>query len=89
MGIFTWVVIGLVVGFVASSVSKSRGYRRVMMILVSLLGALVGWLNVAFLYRVPGAIYNLNWIVALAALSGALLTVVLFGVLRPQKSRAV
>ena len=89
MGIVTWIVIGLMVGFVASSMSKSRGSRKLIMLLVSLLGALVGWLNVAYLYGVSGAFNNLNWIVALAALAGALLCVVLFGVLKPQKSPVV
>jgi len=89
MGILTWIVIGLMVGFVASSTSKSRGLRKLTMLLVSLLGALVGWLNVAYLYRVPGAVYDLNWLGALAALVGALLSVALFVVLRPQKSPAV
>ena len=89
MGILTWMVIGLVVGFLASNISKSRGFRKWILLLVSLLGALVGWLNVAYLYRVPGAFYELNWIVALAALAGALMSVLLFGVLRPQKSPIV
>ena len=89
MGILTWMVIGLVVGFLASNISKSRGFRKFILLLVSMFGALVGWLNVAYLYRVPGAFDELNWIVALAALAGALLSVILFGVLRPQKSPTV
>jgi uncharacterized membrane protein YeaQ/YmgE (transglycosylase-associated protein family) len=89
MGILLWIGIGLIVGFLASSMTKTRGFRKLAMLVVSLLGALVGWLNVAYLYRVPGAFYNLNWIVALAALAGALLSVVLFGVLKPQKSPIV
>jgi uncharacterized membrane protein YeaQ/YmgE (transglycosylase-associated protein family) len=89
MGILTWIFIGLIVGFLASSISKSHGSRKLKMLLVSLIGALVGWLNVAYLYRVPGAVYDWNWIVALAALAGALLAVLLFGVLKPQKSPAV
>lgn len=86
MGILTWIVIGLVVGFTVNAFSKSRGGRRLAMLLVSLIGALIGWLNVAFLYRVPGAVYDMNWIVMLAALVGALMAVTLFGLLRPQKS---
>lgn len=89
MGILSWVVIGLMVGFVVSSISKSRGFRKLAMLLVSLLGALIGWLNVAFLYRIPGAFYDINWIAMAAALVGALLSVTLFGLLTPQKSPAV
>lgn len=89
MGILTWIVIGLMVGFLASSISKSHGFRKLTMLLVSVTGAMIGWLNVAYLYRVPGAVYEMNWLVIVAALVGALLSVALFGVLKPQKSPTV
>jgi uncharacterized membrane protein YeaQ/YmgE (transglycosylase-associated protein family) len=89
MGILSWIVIGLVVGFLASSMTKSHGNRMLVIMLVSLIGALIGWLNVAYLYRVPGAVFEMSWIVSLAALVGALLAVTLFGVLKPQKSPTV
>lgn len=86
MGIVTWIVMGLLVGFLASAISKSRGFRRLAMLMVGVVGAMIGWLNVAFLYRVPGAMYGVNWIVLAAALVGAGLAVALFGLLRPQKN---
>ncbi len=89
MGIISWIVIGLMVGFIASRISKSHGFRKLTMLMVSLIGALIGWLNVAYLYRVPGAVYEMNWIVLVAALVGALLAVALFGVLKPQKSPTI
>ena len=89
MGILSWIVIGLMVGFLTSILSKSHGVRRLTILLISVIGALIGWLNVAFLYRVPGTVYDMNWIAMVAALVGALLSVTLFGLLRPQKSPAV
>lgn len=89
MGILSWIVIGLLVGFAASAYSKSRGFRKLTMLLIGLFGAVIGWLNVAFLYRVPGAMFDLNWIAALAAMVGAILAVTLFGLLMPQKSSVV
>lgn len=89
MGILSWIIIGLVVGFLASSISKSYGFRKLIILLVSLIGAMIGWLNVAFLYRVPGAVYDINWIAMLAALVGAVFFAILFGLLKPQKSPAV
>ena len=85
MGILSWIVIGLMVGLLASRFSKSRGFRKLTIVSVSLIGALIGWLNAAYLYRVPGAVYEVNWVVILAALVGAILAVTLFGLLRPQK----
>lgn len=85
MGILTWIVIGLVVGFLSSRYSNSSGFRRLIILTISLIGALIGWLNVAFLYRVPGAFYELNYIVVAASLIGAGLAVALFGLLKPQK----
>lgn len=89
MGILSWIIIGLGVGFLVSSISKSYGFRKLIILLVSLIGAMIGWLNVAFLYRVPGAIYDINWIAMLAALVGAVFSAILFGLLKPQKSPAV
>lgn len=85
MGILTWIVIGLAVGFLFSGFTNSRGGRRLTILIASLVGALIGWLNVAFLYQVPGAFFNLNWMVAVASLMGASLAVALFVLLRPQK----
>lgn len=89
MGILSWIVIGLIVGLLASALSKRRGVLMLGMLLVSLVGAMIGWLNVAFLYRVPGALYDLNWIAIIAALVGAFLAVALLGLLKPQKSPVV
>lgn len=89
MGILSWIVIGLIVGFGASALSQSRGFRTLTLLLAGFVGAMIGWLNVAFLYRVPGAVYDLNWIVLVAALVGAVLAVTLLGLLSPKKSPAV
>lgn len=86
MGILTWVVIGLVVGLLASRFTNSKGFRRLAMLFIGLVGAFIGWLNVAFLYRVPGAFDDMNWLVAVASLIGAGLAVALFGLLKPQKA---
>lgn len=88
MGILSWIVVGLIVGLLASTLSKSNGLRRLTMLLASMLGAMFGWLNAAFLYRVPGAMYNLNWIALSAAVIGAVLAVSLVGLLRPNKITA-
>ena len=86
MGIVSWIFIGLVIGFIAIGKSKSHAFRKFSLLAASLVGALFGWLNVAFLYRVPGAIYELHWIALIASLVGALLAVALVGLLTPQKA---
>jgi uncharacterized membrane protein YeaQ/YmgE (transglycosylase-associated protein family) len=89
MGILSWIAIGLIVGLWASTISKSHGFRKLTMLLAGVMGAMIGWLNVAFLYQVPGAMYDLNWIVLLAAAVGAVLTVTLLGLLRLKKIQTV
>lgn len=89
MGIISWVVMGLVVGFAASALSKTRSARKLNLILVSLAGAVLGGMDVAFVYRLPQAVYTIHWISLLVAFVGALLALALFRLLSPQKSPAV
>lgn len=86
MGILSWIVMGLLVGFVASALLKRRGMRMLTLMLASLVGAVLGGMDVAFLYKVPGAVYSLNWIGLLVSLIGALLTVSIMRLVIPQKS---
>jgi uncharacterized membrane protein YeaQ/YmgE (transglycosylase-associated protein family) len=88
MGILSWILIGLMVGFAASVIAKRRGTRRWSMLAAGLVGAAIGGLNVAFLYNVPGTFLNLNWLGMLAAGIGAVFTVGLLGLLTPQKEPA-
>jgi len=46
-------------------------------------------MDVAILYRVPGAIHDVNWIGLLVAFVGSLTAIALFRLLTPQKSPAV
>ncbi len=79
MGILSWVLTGLLVGFLVSSLLKQRGSRLMFLMLVCAVGAVVGGLDVAFLYRVPEAFNTINLIGIIAAFAGAFVTLILTG----------
>lgn len=89
MGILSWIVIGLIIGFIGAAISKRQGYRRIGMLGAGIFGAAIGGLNVAFLYHVPGSFQGINTLGMLAALVGAVFAVALLGLLTPQKVSAI
>lgn len=89
MGILSWVVIGLVVGFGESIFIKLRGFRMLSMVLVSVVGAVLGGLDVAFLFRVPGAAHDIQLPSLLVAFAGAICAVILLRLLTRLKKPAI
>lgn len=89
MGVLSWIVIGLAVGIIASILTKRRGLRLVSTLVVSVIGAVLGGMDVAYLYRVPGAIEEINRSGLIVALVGALFALALLRLLVPQNKTAV
>ena len=89
IGIVSWLLVGLLVGYIASTKMKARGIGILVYLAVSVLGAVVGGLNVAYLYRLPGAMDGFNLIAILVAIIGALVANALLRLLTPAKSPVV
>ena len=89
MGIFTWVLVGVLVGFLFINKLRARGFVLLGHLAVSVLGALLGGLNVAYLYQLPGAMEGINWIGILAAFLGAFLANALLRLILPRKTSAI
>jgi uncharacterized membrane protein YeaQ/YmgE (transglycosylase-associated protein family) len=78
MGILSWLVVGLIAGFLASRVMRG-GFGLIGDIIVGVVGALIGgWLATTFL-KMPNAITGINLTTILVAFIGA---VILLGILR-------
>jgi len=76
MGLFTWIVVGAIAGWLAGKVMKGSGFGLIGDIVIGVIGALVGGWLASTLFHAPGAISGFNPTTIVVAFLGAL--VVLF-----------
>jgi uncharacterized membrane protein YeaQ/YmgE (transglycosylase-associated protein family) len=76
MDFITWVVVGLIAGFLAGKVMRSGGYGLIGDIVVGVLGGLLGgWIGTTFLH-INAGVTGINVASILVALCGAILLLV-------------
>ncbi|HNY65113.1 MAG TPA: GlsB/YeaQ/YmgE family stress response membrane protein [Deltaproteobacteria bacterium] len=73
MGILSWIIIGLIAGWLAGVIMRGSGYGILGDIGLGILGALVGGFLAGAIFGVPVAGFNL--VTLLIALLGAILVV--------------
>lgn len=79
MGILSWLVVGLIAGFLASQVMRGGGYGVIGDIVVGIVGALIGGFLAGALLNIPDAVNGINITSIIVAFVGA---VILIGLLR-------
>jgi len=79
MNLISWIVVGLIAGFLAGKVMRTGGYGLIGDIIVGVLGALIGGYLATKLFNIKQAVTGINLETILVALGGA---VVLLVVLR-------
>ena len=77
MGILSWLVVGLVAGFLASQVMRGGGYGLIGDIIVGIVGALIGGFLAATLLNIPDAVNGINFTSILVAFVGAVILIAL------------
>ena len=87
MSILSWIVVGLVAGWLAGMGMKGGGYGVVGDIIVGIVGALVGGFLATNLFGVPGAVDGFNLTSIVVAFLGAILTIGIVRALTPGSSR--
>lgn len=86
MGILSWLVVGLIAGWLAGLVMRGSGYGILSNIVIGILGALLGgWLAGALL-GVPDPLSGFNLGTILVATLGAIVLILLIRLL-PGRSR--
>ena len=75
MNILSWIVVGLIAGWLAGMVMKGGGYGVLGDIIVGIVGALIGGFIASRLFGVPGAVSGINLTSIVVAFLGAVLTI--------------
>jgi uncharacterized membrane protein YeaQ/YmgE (transglycosylase-associated protein family) len=73
MGILSWIIIGLIAGWLAGVIMKGSGYGVLSDIVLGIIGALVGGFLAGAIFGIPFTGFNLVSLVV--ALAGAIIVV--------------
>jgi uncharacterized membrane protein YeaQ/YmgE (transglycosylase-associated protein family) len=84
MNILSWIVVGLIAGWLAGMVMKGGGYGVLGDIIVGIVGALIGGYLATNLFGIPGAVNGINLTSIIVAFLGA---VVAIGIVRAVSPR--
>jgi uncharacterized membrane protein YeaQ/YmgE (transglycosylase-associated protein family) len=79
MGILSWIVVGLIAGWLAGRVMRGGGYGLVGDIIVGAVGAVIGGFLASTLLKIPNAVSGINVTSIFVAFVGA---VILLAILR-------
>lgn len=77
MGILSWIVVGLLAGWLAGLVVKGRGYGCIGDIIVGVIGALLGGFIASYLFHMGNPISGINFQSILIAFVGAVIFVII------------
>ena len=75
MGLLTWIVVGLIAGWLAGLVVKGRGFGVIGDIILGIVGALVGGFLAGVIFGIPNAINGFNLTTIVVAVLGAIIVV--------------
>jgi uncharacterized membrane protein YeaQ/YmgE (transglycosylase-associated protein family) len=86
MGILSWIIVGLIAGWLAGLVMRGGGYGVIGDIILGIVGALIGGFLASALFGIPNAVNGFNLTSILIAFIGA---VVLVAIVRAVSGRRV
>jgi len=88
MGILSWIVVGLIAGWLAGMVMKGSGFGLVVNIIVGVVGALLGgWIATTFL-NIGAGMSGINLESILIAFAGAVVLLLILGLLGGSRRRS-
>lgn len=82
MGLLSWIVVGVIAGWLAGLVVKGRGFGCLGDIIVGVIGGLVGGFLASKLFNIPDAVNGFNLGSIVVAFLGAVVVVVAVRLLR-------
>jgi len=82
MGLLSWIVVGMIAGWLAGKVVKGTGFGCLGDIIVGVVGGLVGGFLASALFNIPDAVNGFNLGSILVAFLGAIVVIVVVRLLR-------
>jgi uncharacterized membrane protein YeaQ/YmgE (transglycosylase-associated protein family) len=82
MGILSWIVIGLIAGWLAGLVMKGRGFGLIGNIIIGIVGALLGGFLASSLFKIANPITGFNLTTILVAFLGSVVLMLIIRLLR-------
>lgn len=86
MGILSWIVVGLIAGWLAGLVLKGGGYGCVGDIIVGVIGALIGGWIASYFFHMGDPVSGINLQSILVAFVGAVILVFILRVVSGRRS---
>lgn len=77
MGILSWIVVGLIAGWLAGLVMKGRGYGCIGDIIVGVVGGLLGGWLASYLFHLTDAVNGINVESIVVAFIGAVVLLII------------
>jgi len=88
MGLISWIVVGLIAGFLAGMVMKGGGYGLIGDIIVGVVGGLLGGYLASYFLHIQNAMSGINLESILVAFVGAIILLVVIRLLGGGRRRA-
>jgi uncharacterized membrane protein YeaQ/YmgE (transglycosylase-associated protein family) len=82
MGLFTWLIVGAIVGWLAGLVMKGKGFGLLGNIVVGVIGALVGGYLASVFLKIQNAISGFNLTTFVVAFVGAIIVLLVAKLLK-------
>ncbi|HSQ26544.1 MAG TPA: GlsB/YeaQ/YmgE family stress response membrane protein [Anaerolineales bacterium] len=75
MGILSWIIVGMIAGFLAGQVMRSGGYGVIGDVIIGVLGGLLGGWIAFYFFHVGDTMSGINVVSILTAFMGAILLI--------------
>ena len=82
MGILSWIIVGLIAGWLAGELMRGSGFGLVGNIIVGIVGALLGGFLAVALFNIPDPLSGINIVTIVIAFLGSVILLGVLGLLR-------
>lgn len=82
MGIFSWVIVGAIAGWLAGFVMKGKGFGLIKNVVIGIIGAIVGGWGAGAIFNIKNAVTGINLTTIIVSSLGAIAVLFIVKILR-------
>jgi uncharacterized membrane protein YeaQ/YmgE (transglycosylase-associated protein family) len=86
MGILSWIIVGLIAGWLAGMVVRGGGYGVVGDIIIGIVGGLIGGFLASALFGIPNPVNGINILSIVIAFIGAVILIAILRAVAPART---